>query len=169
MAGWGGNTTNIIVVSSVWLQISVQEHWRFSYGLTIWLIPPSLLENKWFPISTEAPTEIENNLIFSKKNTDYRWETFSREMTFISAWKKFNGNFGHESICTFAFFRENAELLALNCLVTLQRRNLVAGTNGKYKKCGRPNTQKSIRDTMFKNRSLLTYKMLNCEVLNSTR
>lgn len=48
--------------------------------------------------------------------------------------KKINGNFGHESICTFAFFRENAELSALNCLITLQRRNLVTGTNGEYKK-----------------------------------
>jgi len=39
---------------------------------------------------------------------------FSKAMKSISKWKKHNGNFDHESICTFAFFREDAELSALN-------------------------------------------------------
>lgn len=69
---------------------------------------------------------------------------FSKAMKFISKWKKYNGNFDHESICTFVLFREDAELSALNSLVNLQRRKLITGRNGEYekKKCGRPNMKK---------------------------
>lgn len=70
-------------------------------------------------------------------------------MKFISKWKKYNGNFDHVSVCTFAFFREDVELSALNSLIILQRRKLITGRNGKYekKKCDLHNMQKSIRDT----------------------